>query len=251
MADLFTAFNQDEVISEIPQKFTYPFDYVPDKLSLLAVEKLQKHLKEQEVWEHNFGLVEGQKGKVIGKMFGVLVVQNADNEIGYLAAFSGKLANGNHHVGFVPPVYDALEEGSFLNLGMQELSKMGKEIDALSPDNDFLKEKRRMLSNKLQSQLFDQYHFLNISGESKSLKAIFLDELGQKPPSAAGECAVPKLLQYAFQNKMKPIALAEFWWGASPKSTQWKHGEFYPVCTSKCKPILKHMLEGMEVESLD
>src|SRR5690606_21753915 len=66
-----------------------------------------------------------------------------------------------------------------------------------------------------------------------------------KPPAAAGECATPKLLQYAFLNDLKPIAMAEFWWGASPKSEVRKHKQFYPACTGKCEPILKHMLEGI------
>jgi tRNA pseudouridine32 synthase/23S rRNA pseudouridine746 synthase len=69
-----------------------------------------------------------------------------------------------------------------------------------------------------------------------------------KPPSAAGECAIPKLLQSAFTSGYKPIAMAEFWWGASPKSEIRKHKLFYPACTGKCKPILAHMLEGMLVD---
>jgi tRNA pseudouridine32 synthase/23S rRNA pseudouridine746 synthase len=247
MSALFKAFKPEEINSDLPKKFTYTFDYEPDEFCLLAAKKLKKHLEEQQEWEHNFGLEEGQKGKVIGKMFGVLVVQNAQKELGYLSAFSGKLANGNHHAAFVPPVYDALSEGSFLNIGMRELAILGKEIEALAPNNKVLKEIRSTKSANLQSQLFDEYHFLNKAGDSKSLRAIFMDELGQRPPSGAGECAAPKLLQYAFQNQMKPIALAEFWWGASPKSKHWKHRGFYPVCASKCQPILKHMLTGIEV----
>ena len=55
----------------------------------------------------------------------------------------------------------------------------------------------------------------------------------------------PKLLQYAFQHQMKPIAMAEFWWGQSPETSIRKHKYFYPACIGKCKPILTHMLEGI------
>ena len=248
MTAIFTAFDSNV---DVPQKFTYPFNYEPHALSLIAVKLLQEHLLHQTDWKHNFGLVEGQEGKVIGKMFGVLVVKTSENELGYLAAFSGKLANGNHHPGFVPPVFDALTEGSFLNLGMQELNLINEEIKKLEPNSEryySLKLARKLKSAGLQARIFDEYYFLNQAGVSKSLRAIFMEELEQSPPSAAGECAAPKLLQYAFQQGMKPIALAEFWWGASPKSVQWKHGIFYPVCIEKCQPILKHMLEGMAID---
>ena len=85
----------------------------------------------QSKWNHNFGLSEIlEEIPVIGKMFGVLVVKNASNEIGFLAAFSGKLAGGNHHAYFVPPVFDLLTDGGFLNVGMQELTRIIKEIKA-------------------------------------------------------------------------------------------------------------------------
>src|SRR5690606_19855660 len=71
--------------------------------------------------------------------------------------------------------------------------------------------------------------------------------LSMVPPAGAGECAAPKLLQYAYQNQLKPLALAEFWWGAPPKSQVRKHKEFYPSCRSKCEPILGHMLQGLHV----
>ncbi len=100
----------------------------------------------------------------------------------------------------------------------------------------------------LQEKIFDHYQFLNQDGEEKNLHQIFKEALNTKPPSGAGECAAPRLLQYAFQHKMKPIAMAEFWWGLSPKSDYWKHGQFYPACKEKCGPILAHMLKGMELE---
>ncbi|HSD14594.1 MAG TPA: RluA family pseudouridine synthase, partial [Flavobacterium sp.] len=109
-------------------------------------------------------------------------------------------------------------------------------------------EERKQKSADLQQQLFDQYHFLNNKGETKSLCAIFETTALLKPPAAAGECAAPKLLQYAYLNNLQPIAMAEFWWGESPKSEIRKHGQFYPACRGKCEPILGHMLEGLKVD---
>ena len=75
-----------------PEKFTFPFYYEPHELSIIAATELQSYLETQTDFEHNFGLQENQKGLVIGKMFGVLVCQNQEGELGYLWAFSGKLA---------------------------------------------------------------------------------------------------------------------------------------------------------------
>ncbi|WP_299820381.1 pseudouridylate synthase [uncultured Pontibacter sp.] len=238
----------------LPDKFTYPFKYEPHPLSLRAVAELQQYLTEQNDWEHNFGLTPGQAGAVIGKMFGVLVVRTQQNEVGYLAAFSGKLAGGYHHAKFVPPVFDGLTAGSFLNIGMTELSRINHEIKALgaltSDENlakiDLLLELRRKNSIALQAKLFDQYNFLNQAGVVKSLREIFRGN--SNPPAGAGECAAPKLLHYAFQHNMQPLAMAEFWWGLSPKSDFWKHGHFYPACHEKCEPILAHMLEAMALD---
>lgn len=227
----------------------------PHPLCLLAAQEIQEHLKTQTEWIHNFGLDERQEGKIIGKMFGILVVKNKNNEIGYLAAFSGKLAGGNHHAKFVPPVFDGLSDESFVNEGMIALGKIIEEINLLEAENksenskqiEALKEKRRNHSIALQNKIFDQYFFLNIAGETKSLRAIFEEEEYKNPPVGAGECAGPKMLQYAFQNNLIPLAIAEFWWGQSPKSETWVHQKFYPCCKEKCEPILKHMLEGLNL----
>ena len=186
-------------------------------------------------------------------MFGVLVIQNQQGKIGYLAAFSGKLAGGNHHSKFVPPVFDSLEENNFLNNGMAELSRMNGEIKKEKEQQtegyqnrlEQLKINRRNHSNALQNELFSRYTFLNQKGEEKSLNELFRNASYKNPPAGAGECAGPKLLQYAFIKNMKPLALAEFWWGQSPKSAAWKHGHYYPCCREKCEPILAHMLNGL------
>lgn len=110
-----------------------------------------------------------------------------------------------------------------------------------------LKNVRRSKSVALQQRLFDQYKFLNAKGETRSVLQIFLEKKQLTPPAGAGECAAPKLLQYAFQHNLKPICMAEFWWGASPASEVRKHKNFYPACKSKCEPILSHMLKGLSV----
>ena len=67
------------------------------------------------------------------------------------------------------------------------------------------------------------------------------------PPSGTGECCEPKLLQYAFIHGMRPIEMAMFWWGEPPKTEIRQHGQFYPACNGKCKPLLTWMLKGMNV----
>ncbi len=224
----------------------------PHPLCALAAEELQDYLQNQNEWQHNFGLATA-KGMVIGKMFGVLVVQNEMNKIGYLAAFSGKLAGSNSHNKFVPPVFDLLTENSFLNKGMEELTVMNqgikklKDLDTVANKEliNLLKAKRKQYSIALQNEIFNHYHFLNEAGKEKSLVDIFATAGYKNPPAGAGECAGPKLLQYAFQQGMKPVALTEFWWGLSPKSATWKHRNFYPCCKEKCEPILAHMLNNI------
>lgn len=112
-----------------------------------------------------------------------------------------------------------------------------------------LKNARRVRSNGLQQYLFDNYFFLNKSGEKKYLPELFRETGFQQPPSGAGECAAPKLLQYAFLNGLDPICMAEFWWGQSPSSEIRQHGQFYPACRGKCAPILRHMLTGTELDN--
>jgi len=252
----FTPFIQDIEASALPQRFTYPFDYQPHNLCLLAAKELQAYLQNQTSWEHNFGLIPNKEGKIIGKMFGVLLVKNVDDEVGYLSAFSGKLTGLNPHQKFVPSVFENAAKGGFLNEGMQELTRIiqqiktleAEQLDSNQPTIIALKAQRKAHSIALQNELFDQYHFLNQANETKSLRQVFEDTFQTNPPSGAGECAAPKLLQYAFQQEMQPLAIAEFWWGLSPKSAYWEHGSFYPVCHEKCEPILEHMLKGMAID---
>jgi len=111
-----------------------------------------------------------------------------------------------------------------------------------------VREQRKTMSLALQSKLFDQYQFLNTAGTERSLGDIFKETVYQIPPAGSGECAAPKLLQYAFKYGMEPLALAEFWWGQPPKSEVRQHQHFYTACQGKCQPILGHMLEGVPMD---
>ncbi|ANQ18712.1 RluA family pseudouridine synthase [Vibrio natriegens] len=335
----FTRFTADISGYELPEQFTFPFYYTPHPLCVLAAEQLQQHLLTQNDFEHDFGLEDEQAGR--GKMFGVLLAQNQQGELGYLSAFSGKIADQNLLPEFVPPVYDMLTDEGFFRAETNainainaeykqcadnpELIELKAEIQAdrasyqqeeqaqrqimidgranrklqrkqgeqtLGPDElktllddlgkqsvaeknalkylkmawdeklavkeqrlatlkhelSELKERRKTLSNALQHKLHRQYRFLNGLGQERDLVDIFATTTNPVPPAGAGECAAPKLLQYAFKHGFKPLALAEFWWGESPKSEVRQHKKFYPSCNSKCQPILGHMLQGMDVE---
>jgi tRNA pseudouridine32 synthase/23S rRNA pseudouridine746 synthase len=250
--DFFIAFKQTISPAELPRQFTLTVNNEPHPLCVIAARELQAYLENQKEWRHNFGLG-NEEGLIIGKMFGVLVVQDQQGDVGYLAAFSGKLADTNTHAKFVPPVFDLLTENSFLNKGMQQLNEINREIKhlqqaAVIPDKEVLNNlmaKRKQHSIALQHEIFEHYHFTNQVGEERSLIDIFKTKGHKNPPAGAGECAGPKLLQYAFQHQLKPLALTEFWWGQSPKSATWKHKQFYACCKEKCEPILAHMLDRM------
>ena len=111
-----------------------------------------------------------------------------------------------------------------------------------------LKKQRKVISGDTQAKLFDEYTFLNMAKATKSLRAIFQETIFETPPAGAGECATPKLLHYAFMHDLEPICMAEFWWGAPPKSEIRKHQQFYPACRGKCEPILRHMLDGIALD---
>lgn len=337
--NLFTRFENSIAEYSLPSKFTFPFYYTPHPLCVLAAEQLQQHLSAQQEWEHDFGSADSFSGT--GKMFGVLLVKSPAGEIGYLSAFSGKIADQNLLPGFVPPVFDMLAEQSFFRSELAEITALNEQVTSIAANSEHiqlkaslkllesqyneaeatqreaiiqgrarrkaqrehaeltlskpeldallvelgkqsvadknklkylklewdakiaeiaqalavhtdklkqLKEQRKELSNALQNKLFEQYRFLNANNHESSLRAIFAPTTSPTPPAGAGECAAPKLLHFAFKHGFKPLALAEFWWGSSPKSEIRQHGKFYPSCNSKCQPILGHMLQGLDVD---
>ncbi len=127
----------------------------------------------------------------------------------------------------------------------EEIRKHRKLYDAASDEINNLKQIRREKSISLQDELFSQYHFVNSQLEQKGVFELF--QHVEKPPSGAGDCTAPKLFQFAFQNKLRPLSVAEFWWGKSPSSEIRKHKNFYPACKGKCEPILNHMLQGFDL----
>ena len=205
-----------------PERFTYPFCYEPHPLCLMAAEEVKQEIARIHPTE--------------GKMFGVLVVEG-----GFLAAYSGLLEGRNDWDYFVPPVFDAQQPDGYFKQKEREISAKGGD---------------RLMSQELQLWLFHQYRLLNARGETKDLVEIWQDyhcspRIRDKyplPPGGTGDCCAPKLLQYAFQHGLKPVCMAEFWWGDSPKSDIRHHGQFYPACSGKCKPVLAWMLQGMEVD---
>ena len=333
----FTSFKHNIDRYVLPERFTFPFCYEPHPLCLLASQELQQQLSSNVHFQQEFTRT--------GKMFGVLLVELSQGEIGYLSAFSGKLNLDENlyqkTINFVPPVFDVDAQTDFfheeskiinrLNSELEELlvnpqldayeqtlgqklsqqneqldqyrnqmavnkkirkekrnyaknnfdgdelaynlkqlaqesidgknqlrdlkdywcnlvSQIQQKLDNLTDEINGIKKKRKQLSTKLQKKLFKQYHLLNSAGVEKDVIELFKDSLYQIPPAGTGDCAAPKLLQYAFKQNMKPLAMAEFWWGQAPKSEIRQHKNFYGACSGKCQPILAHMLDGMAID---
>lgn len=166
-----------------------------------------------------------------------------------------------------------IKESQFMKAELRRLKKSLSEKTAQETEfEDYqenilrLKQLRKQLSDALQQWLFSQFRMLNQEGESKDLLEIFRDEalkeypqaaiatsriaaLKMVPPAGSGECCEPKLLQYAYQHGYKPLQMAMFWWGESPKEEIRHHLQFYPACNGKCKPILHWMLPPSVFES--
>lgn len=128
-----------------------------------------------------------------------------------------------------------------------EIQQIADEIAASQQRIDELKAQRKVMSEALQERIFRLFVVSNARGERRDLVEVF-KPLGALPPAGAGECCAPRLLNYAFNNGLQPVCMAEFWWGASPVGEVRHHGHFYPACRSKCKPILEFMLQGLDVE---
>ena len=214
-----------------PERFTYPFCYEPHPLCQMAAEEVKKEIARINPSE--------------GKMFGVLVVEER-GKLGFLAAYSGLLEGRNDWPYFVPPVFDAQQPDGYFKTREREISHSTLHTPHSS----------KQMSQDLQLWLFHQYRLLNARGETKDLVDIWQDyhcspRIRKKyplPPGGTSDCCAPKLLQYAYSQGLKPVCMAEFWWGESPKSLIRHHGQFYPACRGKCKPILTWMLQGLDVD---
>ena len=190
--------------------------------------------------------------------------------VGFLAAYAGLLAGRNDWDWFVPPIFDAQQPDGHFKKTEAKISALNKEIESLqaqlqSSDSPIespslregwggsllaLKHRRKQMSNELLLWLFEQYNLINYKGEVRNVVDIWRDyhnspKLLRKfplPPGGTGECCAPKLFQYAFQHGLQPLAIAEFWWGESPKREIRHHFQFYPACNGKCKPVLTWQL---------
>lgn len=310
-----------------PSRLNNPFGYEPHSLCLLAASQLQAYLQSVDCWQEEIAR---------GKMFGVLVVEDRDGQLGFLAAYSGLLAERNDWDYFVPAVFDFQQPDGYFKREEAEISALNHQVDTLTRhpsictlqhdilqlekerdlqteaykrdmsaaksrrdairqsatplDSDtekrliqesqymkaelhrikkrydllleekktelhdflrqaeMLKKERRQRSDRLQRWLFDHFVMLNALGETKTLTEIFAPTTQGVPPSGAGECCAPKLLQYAYQHHLHPLCIGEFWWGQSPKAEIRRHLHYYPACRGKCHPILTFMLQGLDVE---
>lgn len=214
-----------------PECFTYPFCYEPHPLCQLAAREVQQYIATH---------ADIREDADRGKMFGVLVVEH-EGALAYLAAYSGLLAGRNDWPFFVPPVYDAQQPDGHFKTTEREISAKGGD---------------KQLSQELQTWLFHQYQLLNARGEKRDLVDIWQSyynrpKLQRKfplPPGGTGDCCAPKLLQYAYQQGLHPVCMAEFWWGATTRTELRQHLNYYPACRGKCKPILTWMLQGLSVD---
>ena len=233
---------------EKPQRFTYPFCYEPHPLCRLAAAEVQAYIASHP---------EIREDADRGKMFGVLIVTpnnptDPTTPYFFLAAYSGLLAGRNDWDYFVPPVFDAQQPDGHFKTVEREISEMSGRDDGCGRDGRDPKQ----LSQELQTWLFHQYQLLNARGERRDLIDLWQSyysrpKLRRKfplPPGGTGDCCAPKLLQYAYEQGLKPLCMAEFWWGAPTKTELRQHLNFYPACRGKCKPILTWMLQGLDVD---
>lgn len=311
-----------EGIVELPTQLNNPFDYEPHPLCIEAARQVCDHVAQSSLYDE----------VMQGKMLGVLVCQQNDGTVGFLAAYSGQLGGGENWPWFVPAVFDYLQPDGYFKQEEAHISAINQRVAQLESASDFvsakamlaqlkqqaedetaayktmmqaakarrdamrndnenenekvdaaliresqfqkaelrrlkkhweqrleeaakevehtddaiaaLKQERKQRSDALQRWLFDQFVILNDRGEQRTLTDIFADTPQGVPPAGSGECCAPKLLQYAFAHQLKPLCIAEFWQGASPRMEVRHHGQYYPACRGKCKPILEWMLSG-------
>ena len=168
----FQHFKEDISGILVPEKFTFPFYYQPHQLAKIASKELQTYLENQTDFIHDFGLHNEENSYSIGKMFGVLVVKKADNTLGYIAAFSGKLADKSLPDIFVPPIFNMRNEGSFYIQGEKKIEEIGAEIKLLKKDKTYLSLKKSVqkLSKKIEEDLAIQRKKMKSSKLARRLR---------------------------------------------------------------------------------
>ena len=209
-----------------------------------------------------------------------LILQLQEERKHTIAAYQEKIKkakakrDARREAGSLNPEEEAemVKESQFMKAELRRLKKslsektsLETEYEAYQADILSLKQLRKTLSDALQQWLFSQFRMQNHEGESKDLLEIFRDAalrdypqatiatsriaaLKMVPPAGSGECCEPKLLQYAYSLGYKPLQMAMFWWGESPKEEIRHHLHFYPACNGKCKPILQWMLPASTFE---
>ena len=122
------------------------------------------------------------------------------------------------------------------------LQPFKQQIEAADARMRELKQQRKALSGQLQSQMHAAYSLTNFSGQSLSLQHLMP---GGSMPTGTGDCCAPKLLHYAATHGLKPLAMAEFWWGVSSMNQNKVQGEFYGACAERCQPLMGFLLSGL------
>lgn len=210
-------------------KFTYPFRYVPRPEVQQAAQELITRIDAGEFRPPRYP-IDLKAALSEGKMLGVLLTDK-----GPMYAFSGLVAGCSTLPFFVPPVFDLTRPDGYFKTREEQISAMPR-----GPE-------KAAASAELQNWIFDNYKVLNALGEELSVREVFARR-GITPPSGTGDCAAPKLLNHAYRTLARPLAMGEFWYGASPEGEVREQGRFYPSCTGKCGPLLSFMLEGLDVE---
>lgn len=255
------SFGASPLPGDVPARLPSPFAPGPPvRLTRIAAEALQQRLQREharwpELWQPGGG-----------KMFGVLVVAAPHGALGYLCAFSGMLGGTWTVDGFVPPLFDPEARAAYLPAGEAELAALGQQYAELTQqcahlalksqgrasELRLLEARRREVahvraerSRSLWRQLSAGFEVPNARGERRSMSELFAP---RPPPGGAGDCAAPKLLACAYRHGWKPLALAEFWWGAPPLGGGRQSGAYYPACDNKCGTVLPFMLEGLDVD---
>ena len=181
-----------------------------------------------------------------GKMFGILVTEDQGGHQHILKAFSGQYNGIWNITGWVPPVFNVDRFYTTQDEREKEIKQLSREIDMAERDSDnwqILRSKRKHLSRSLMQDIFNLYHLQNSKGIRYPLARVFAND---KIPTGTGDCCAPKLLHHAAVKGLRPVAMAEFYWGKENKSGTRQHGRFYPPCTDKCMPLLGFLLCGTD-----
>ena len=210
-----------------------------------------------------------------------LILQLQEERKQTIAAYQEKMKeakakrDARRNTGNLTPEEEAemVKESQFMKAELRRLKKSLSEKTTLETEYEVfqadilrLKQLRKTLSDALQQWLFSQFRMQNHEGKMKDLLEIFRDAalrdypqatlatsriaaLKMVPPAGSGECCEPKLLQYAYLHGYRPLQMAMFWWGESPKEEIRHHLQFYPACNGKCKPILHWMLPDRVFDS--